>query len=110
MAISDTLQKADPEKLGAWKAKVIHLMECVLHISFFICLFLKMFRRVLEQIRVAVEKHMSSGPTRAPTGTLAKLGSWLKRSGKDARRLVADQEEIIDLNRRLQAVVEEFEV
>jgi hypothetical protein len=63
---------------------------------------------MLEQIQGAVEKHTSSAPT--PTSTLAKLGSRLKKSGQNAKRLLDDQEEIKELNRRLQEVVEEFQV
>jgi hypothetical protein len=66
------------------------------------------FGRVLEQIQGAVEKRVAAGPT--PIGTLAKLGSRLKKSGKNAKRLLVDQDEIKELNRRLQEVVEEFQV
>jgi hypothetical protein len=68
----------------------------------------KSFLRVLEQIQGIVEKHASTGPT--PASTLAKLGSRIRKAGKDAKRSLADQEEIRDLNRRLQEVVEEFQV
>jgi hypothetical protein len=66
------------------------------------------FRRVLEEIQGAVEKRVAVGPI--PTGVLARIGNRIKKSGKEAKRLFADQEEIKDLNRRLQEVVEEFQV
>jgi hypothetical protein len=65
-------------------------------------------RRVLEEIQVVVEKRLPS--TTPPTRKRDKISGWLRKTGKDVFLSEKIEEEIQEMRRKLQEVVEEFEV